>query len=731
MHDAQPDRTTALLVQRAADRGRNKNNSCYTRLTETWATLIAGVRKWKMGCLMQRGNRQTAKRPDMDAPDHVGHFTSDMMNLALAHLAKSNPNAFASVFLYVGNESASVCTKFVERADCQRILVALNVESGHWILLDICKARFSACTAIMFDSNYSLSHRAMVERVVKSLKSRIKKRWKVKCGALQVVRHRQPDNTCSGLCVLLRVRQLILHKAPRIFQDSFFDRDEVLLFRDQIKLQQRLPEMLPPSQATAVMVAIMDRTFHEKDYNRFTLEGDGGSHFAHVETNTLSSAVSDCPHWVEHSCRWASGAGEDFDWPPPPTMTFVNISPRMSLPERIEDVDFRLDAHFKVTGLSVPEVPMNFHVGFVIQIGSTIYYSEPLPPDVWETAGVTSGKGRFGINLRSCRWALDPFLSGTCDWSVEDVDACDHTRAHVVQLPVLDGKSKHFRCGYYVTCYAAPLEPPSVDSDGSDQEGQRTEAALHMKAHQFCEVQHFQVVLSYHGHQYDSLLSRSCIRLASRFVPGATTFTKGSKTYVFLGMTRDGKLVLQTGQSDIDVHEPQDFLQTVNDDSYPKTIAHPPPLLFNAIYGNNVPQSAFDVKSLDGKLTLHELLISHVQAMTIRGVNLFYLLQRLADRNGVTYPVAIVGGAIRDLLLGKEPNDIDIVVGAESYTQLQYLLNDLFGTTGESLTENTLFTRKNAKRFGQMKIINIEVSISHIATITLSHTTLGIGSRAA
>ncbi len=57
---------------------------------------------------------------------------------------------------------------------------------------------------------------------------------------------------------------------------------------------------------------------------------------------------------------------------------------------------------------------------------------------------------------------------------------------------------------------------------------------------------------------------------------------------------------------------------------------------------------------------------------------------------------------------GKDCADIDIVVGG-TYDEVCHYLCDLFVSHGESVTENTLFTKKSAKQFGQLKIMNMKV----------------------
>jgi hypothetical protein len=93
-------------------------------------------------------------------------------------------------------------------------------------------------------------------------------------------------------------------------------------------------------------------------------------------------------------------------------------------------------------------------------------------------------------------------------------------------------------------------------------------------------------------------------------------------------------------------------------------------------------------------------------AKTIRRVPIWQLLHRLADRNGISYPVAIVGGTVRDLLRKNKPNDVDIAVGG-TYNELLQYLRDLFACH-QSLTDNDIIGPKSVGRlFGQMKLMNM------------------------
>ncbi len=109
-------------------------------------------------------------------------------------------------------------------------------------------------------------------------------------------------------------------------------------------------------------------------------------------------------------------------------------------------------------------------------------------------------------------------------------------------------------------------------------------------------------------------------------------------------------------------------------------------------------------------------LVNRLKEMTIRGMNLYDLLRRLAFRDGIAYPLAITGGSVRDALQNKDMNDIDIVVGG-TYNELCYYLRDLFASYDKTVTENTLFAKESAKRFGQLKIMNIEVCVHKIISL--------------
>ncbi len=101
-------------------------------------------------------------------------------------------------------------------------------------------------------------------------------------------------------------------------------------------------------------------------------------------------------------------------------------------------------------------------------------------------------------------------------------------------------------------------------------------------------------------------------------------------------------------------------------------------------------------------------LIDCLKQTTIRGHSLLELFWVLADRNGIIYPLAVVGGAVRDTLCKTEPDDIDIVV-AGNYKELEDHLRDFFVGKGESVGKNTLFTKPKSKQYGQLKIMKTEV----------------------
>ncbi len=87
---------------------------------------------------------------------------------------------------------------------------------------------------------------------------------------------------------------------------------------------------------------------------------------------------------------------------------------------------------------------------------------------------------------------------------------------------------------------------------------------------------------------------------------------------------------------------------------------------------------------------------------------MYHLLWRLAVRKGTAFPLAITGGSVRDALQGEKGVDIDIVVGG-TYDEVCDYLRDYFIAHGESVTENSLFTKRSAKKFGQLKVMNIVV----------------------
>lgn len=93
---------------------------------------------------------------------------------------------------------------------------------------------------------------------------------------------------------------------------------------------------------------------------------------------------------------------------------------------------------------------------------------------------------------------------------------------------------------------------------------------------------------------------------------------------------------------------------------------------------------------------------------SVRDMPLALLLLRLANRRGTSFPLAIVGGTVRDLITGEIPNDIDIAVGG-SMQELEFCLRETFCSSNQSLTEQDLVgSKRNAvnRRFGQLKIMN-------------------------
>ncbi len=119
---------------------------------------------------------------------------------------------------------------------------------------------------------------------------------------------------------------------------------------------------------------------------------------------------------------------------------------------------------------------------------------------------------------------------------------------------------------------------------------------------------------------------------------------------------------------------------------------------------NEIQAKLLDLRALESLLAL----IKRLHSLTIRRENLYYLLSRLAVRKGTAFPLAITGGSVRDALQKKEGVDIDIVVG-DTYDEVCNHLRDYFIAHGESVTENSLFTKRSAKKFGQLKVMNIVV----------------------
>jgi hypothetical protein len=94
---------------------------------------------------------------------------------------------------------------------------------------------------------------------------------------------------------------------------------------------------------------------------------------------------------------------------------------------------------------------------------------------------------------------------------------------------------------------------------------------------------------------------------------------------------------------------------------------------------------------------------SHLHSQTIRGIPLYDLLNFLHCKCGMEVPVAVVGGAVRDVLLLQDINDVDFVVG-RTFSELRNDIERFFALEGIVLSPNVL---KCFPEFGMMKLLPI------------------------
>lgn len=196
------------------------------------------------------------------------------------------------------------------------------------------------------------------------------------------------------------------------------------------------------------------------------------------------------------------------------------------------------------------------------------------------------------------------------------------------------------------------------------------------------------------------------IPLISRLIPRTTTCHQGT----FVGHTLNGKTIWEyesTEVARIALSPTTEFVHlTPYQWSNASVIGSASKMYkLNAVSGRWVAEND-EVNDLLS--TAYLSLMECLRTTTIRNQSLLRIFWALADRNGIGYPVAVVGGAVRDILTRKEPDDVDIVVGGH-YKELEDYLRDFFVSQGESVGKNTLFTKPKSKQFGQLKIMKTEV----------------------
>jgi len=93
---------------------------------------------------------------------------------------------------------------------------------------------------------------------------------------------------------------------------------------------------------------------------------------------------------------------------------------------------------------------------------------------------------------------------------------------------------------------------------------------------------------------------------------------------------------------------------------------------------------------------------------TIRGVSLLDLFNYLSFETGKDMRVAIVGGAVRDVLRRKlltKINDIDVMVSGCGYNDLRRHILDFFALRGRTPNESVVRTTQKSQKFGMLKVV--------------------------
>mmetsp|Transcript_19083 Transcript_19083/g.53537 ORF Transcript_19083/g.53537 Transcript_19083/m.53537 type:complete len:746 (-) Transcript_19083:364-2601(-) len=115
-----------------------------------------------------------------------------------------------------------------------------------------------------------------------------------------------------------------------------------------------------------------------------------------------------------------------------------------------------------------------------------------------------------------------------------------------------------------------------------------------------------------------------------------------------------------------------------------------------------VPEGAPDV------LYLLDVLWKKCCQQTIRGISLLDLFNHLSFDTGAPMRVAIVGGAVRDVLRRRplcEINDIDVVVSGCGYFELQREIADFFASRGVTTNESVVRASSKSRKYGMLKVM--------------------------
>eukprot|EP00038_Savillea_parva_P020273 m.30826 g.30826 ORF g.30826 m.30826 type:complete len:631 (+) comp4749_c0_seq1:625-2517(+) len=125
-----------------------------------------------------------------------------------------------------------------------------------------------------------------------------------------------------------------------------------------------------------------------------------------------------------------------------------------------------------------------------------------------------------------------------------------------------------------------------------------------------------------------------------------------------------------------------------------------PPLKDGTDYSRKLNNATFNI-------------LARLATATIRGVPVLSLLRFIHRERGIPVPVMVVGGAVRDALLGDKINDIDLAI-ARPYDLLKEDIHKFFAMKGHPLIEgNTLLCDDDRKHFGMLKIVKTDEDPDH------------------